>query len=445
MQTTTLMKTLLLCLCICSQALAQIEPDAGTWKTWVLFSGKQYRLPAPPDKKTTETEWKEIQTLQAKQTEAAVQQIKYWNAGAPGYRWGLLTDQLWQERMPAFRPLALLNIAIYDATIAAWDTKYTYNRPRPSGFAKLNTWLPVPQSPSYPCEYSVAAGAASVVLAYLFPQKADSIQKLARQVGESRVRAGIQYPSDVEAGFELGRKVGELVVARARKDGSDVAWNGSVPTKPGLWNGTNPGGPMVGTWKLWALDSASQFRPGPPPDFAKDMAELKNAKSTTQSKARAFFYATQDFWSQITNEKLFEYHLDSNPPVAARIYAFKSIAACDAFVACWESKYTYWGIRPDQYDPTYKAVLATPPFPGYPSGHATTSSAVATMLSYFFPADNKYFVEKARECAESRFEGGIHFRTDNEVGLEFGKKIGEWVIQKAKTDGAEKSKLAKKF
>jgi len=28
--------------------------------------------------------------------------------------------------------MSLLSVAIYDATIAAWDSKYTYNRPRPS-------------------------------------------------------------------------------------------------------------------------------------------------------------------------------------------------------------------------------------------------------------------------------------------------------------------------
>jgi len=34
----------------------------------------------------------------------------------------------------------------------------------------------------------------------------------------------------------------------------------------------------------------------------------------------------------------------------------------------------------------------------------------------------------AQECADSRFYGGIHFRTDNEVGLELGKKIGDYVV-----------------
>ena len=35
----------------------------------------------------------------------------------------------------------------------------------------------------------------------------------------------------------------------------------------------------------------------------------------------------------------------------------------------------------------------------------------------------------AKECSESRFEGGAHFRTDNEVGLTVGHQVGEQVIK----------------
>ncbi len=429
----------ILLLLACTSVWAQIEPNAGNWATWTIVSGKKFRLPPPPDKKATQAELNELLSLQGKPHTQATKHINYWNAGAPGYRWGELTSQLSSGGMPPFRALALIHMAIYDATIAAWDTKYIYNRPRPSrASAQIKPLVAIPDSPSYPCEHSVAAGAAATVLAYLFPQKADSIEKLALEAGQSRLLAGVQYPSDVEAGLALGRKVGQLVIDRARKDGSDGIWQGSVPTKAGLWNGTNPVGAACGTWKTLVLDSSSQFRPLPPPDFAKDMEELKNYTPTVQAKARAFYYASQDFWSQITDEKIFEYQLDTNFPRAARVYALKSIAAYDAFLACWEAKYFYWGIRPYQYDPTFKPVLVTPPFPGYPSGHATTSNAVATTLAYLFPEDSTFFYEKARECAQSRFEGGIHFRSDNEAGLEMGHKVGEWVVRSAKSDHADR-------
>jgi hypothetical protein len=38
----------------CSLSLAQVEPNAGKWKTWVLSSGDQLRLPPPPDEAARE-------------------------------------------------------------------------------------------------------------------------------------------------------------------------------------------------------------------------------------------------------------------------------------------------------------------------------------------------------------------------------------------------------
>ena len=56
----------------------------------------------------------------------------------------------------------------------------------------------------------------------------------------------------------------------------------------------------------------------------------------------------------------------------------------------------------------------------------------ADLYSYFFPADRAYFQKRAKDAAESRFQGGIHFRTDNEVGLELGRKVAAAVIQRLK-------------
>ena len=95
-----------------------------------------------------------------------------------------------------------------------------------------------------------------------------------------------------------------------------------------------------------------------------------------------------------------------------------------------DAKYAYWGIRPNLYDTTYRPLIGfTPPFPGYPSGHATASSAAATVLSYFFPADELFFKQLAQDCADSRFYAGIHFKTDNQVGMELGKKLATYIVE----------------
>jgi hypothetical protein len=65
------------------------------------------------------------------------------------------------------------------------------------------------------------------------------------------------------------------------------------------------------------------------------------------------------------------------------------------------------------------------------------SGMIAELYSYFFPTDRAYFEKMAKDGAESRFQAGIHFRTDNEAGLTLGRKVALAVIQKVKTDGAD--------
>ena len=146
-------------------------------------------------------------------------------------------------------------------------------------------------------------------------------------------------------------------------------------------------------------------------------------------------FAAYNIWA---NQKIFEYRLDNNTPFCNRIYALLGVAVHDAAIAIMDAKYAYWGIRPFQYDSTYHPLIFTPPFPGYPSGHATASSTAATVLQYFFPADAAQFKKIAQECADSRFYAGIHFKSDNETGLELGKKIGEYVVNNwNKREGAK--------
>ncbi len=436
--------TLLSCLFILIgllQSYAQVEQRAGNWKTWVIASGEAYRLPPPPNASATQAEEKTLLGMQHQRDSSAIRLMNYWNAGAPAYRWQTVVERLYGFPPAWARAKALMNVAIYDATVAAWNTKYAYQRPRPSTHnPALTPYFAKPDSPSYPCEHAVAAGAAAAILGYLFPAKADSIRQVAEGACRSRVLAGVAYPSDVSAGFELGQRVAQAVIERAKTDGSDAVWDGKRPAGTGLWTDKRPPSqPMNGYCKPWVLTAGNQFRPGPPPDPAEGMKELKEARKSPQTMARAYYWAYNDFWSEVMDQKLFENGLNGNPPRAARVYALVSVAAFDAGIACWDAKYTYWSIRPDQYDPTYKPPLMfTPPHPSYPSGHATISTARATVLSYLFPEAGSFFMDKAQEAAESRFEGGVHFRIDNVVGMDMGRKVGDEVVKRARQDGADR-------
>lgn len=429
-----------------AQLQAQVEPGAGTWKTWFISSGKDYRLPAPVPSKN------EVADVIAKQQsldDAAKKYINYWNAGSPGYRWHEMMNKIWVVDTGRYGALAnmLLGTGIYDATIAAWDTKYTYNSQRPFVADKrIKVYTVKPESPSYPCEYSVAAGVAVTIFSKFYPHLADSVKKMAEQLMNSRIAAGVAFPNDTRAGFDLGKRIAEKEIESTKDYVSTVPWDGKIPDKPGLWRGRFAMLPTAGQNKTAVLSSASEFRAPPPPDFAKEMEELKNYKQNFRSLSNAFYWANQSWFTDNIPKKQFENNLHLNPPRSARMNAALAVASYDGFVACWDTKYTYWGIRPNQYDTTFKpAILITPPFPGYTSGHAVVSSVTAEMLSYFFPEDKELYRQKAKDAAESRFQAGIHFRTDNEVGLEMGKKVAAKVIERVKKDGADESAAKQKF
>lgn len=432
-------RNLLMCglsLLMIAHAAAQVEPAAANWKAWFIESPKAYRLPPPPSNKDEVTQ---VLAAQAELNASDMEKITYWSAGAPGYRWYAMVTKLWMSGGGTNGTLAqlLVGTATYDATLAAWDTKYAYNRPRPFvANSKIKVYGQKPESPSYPCEHSVAAGAAATIIAHFFPAMADSVNRMAQQVMTSRIAAGVAFPSDTRAGFELGKKIAEKEIEATKNFTTTKQWDGKIPEGPAHWKGKNPMLPMAGYNKTVVLESGSQFRPSPPPDFASEMEELKNFKQTFRSQANAFHYASQNPGNDMLTKLIFENNLQFNPPRAARVYAAVAVANYDAFTACWDAKYAYWGIRPDQYDPTYKPLMMSPPFPGYPSGHAVLGSAGAELLAYFFPLEKDQCMKMAKDGAESRFHAGIHFRSDNEVGLVLGRNVAAMVIDRLKNDGS---------
>jgi membrane-associated phospholipid phosphatase len=427
----------------------QIEPQAGEWKTWVLASADEVRPDAPPDQAAALLEIEEMRALISERDDAALEQVAYWDAGSPSYRWNEIAAQIITAELPPTwmsRTMALMNIAIYDAMVAAWDAKYAYNRSHPSKVdTSLVTLIPDPASPSYPSEHAVAAGAASEILAYVFPDRAQSFRDQARAAADSRVLAGVNFPSDVEAGLVLGRAVAEKVIEQAMADGSDAPWTGTVPQGPGMWVGDAPSVPLMGSWKTWVLESGSQFRLDPPPaidspEMLAELAAVKNFTRTVPSTMGAYYWQSDEsyfYFFEWASRHIFEQKLDNNPPRAARVYALMSIAGYDAMVACYDTKYAYWLIRPSQLDPEITPLFPVPPFPSYPSAHACNSGASAAVLAYLFPADGEAIIARAENAADSRMWAGIHYPMDRDGGLAIANAVADLVIERAKVDGAD--------
>ncbi|TMI94787.1 MAG: phosphatase PAP2 family protein [Bacteroidetes bacterium] len=422
-------------------AMAQINSphqpvnyEAANWKTWLLNNPQQIIIAAPPSSSQSKTELQSIKQGMAKLDDKKLTQIKYWDAGAPAYRWNqIVLGLMFQKQEVLLRmPAAWMNIAIYDATILAWKEKAKYKRKRPNELdPSIKPVINAPLTFSYPCEHSVTAAAAAYMLVYFFPEKTDSIMQMAHAASQSRIDAGVQFQSDVDAGWKLGEQVAKEIIEKAKNDGSAIKWDGNMNKDPKKWTGAYPMGITLPLFTPIVIRSADQFRLPPPPDFENDMKELKNFKQNFNSRSLAYYWASHgpEIWNDLASQKMFEYRMSDDAPAVSRVYTVLNVAYHDAVIAIFDSKYTYWGIRPIQYDTTYKPLITTPPFPGYPSGHAGGAGTTAAVMEYFFPADAKLFWQMAQDCADSRFYAGIHFRTDNEAALKMGKELGKYVAE----------------
>lgn len=432
--------------------LAGFEPAAGGWTTWVIDRVSTLRPAPPPSRAATEAELVELRRLAAGRDAVTRAAIAYWDTGPPAYRWnqlavaGLLEDGVYTH--VAVRGLALLHVALHDATVAAWETKYAYKRPRPSHLdRRLSAVVVVPATPSYPAEHAVAAAAASEVLAYLQPDRAAFYRERAEEAARSRMLAGANYPSDLAAGLALGREVAARVIARGRADGSAVAWTGRVPAEVGQWTGNQPVLPQAGWWRPWLLARPDELRPAPPPAhdsprMATEIDQVRTVERTPRRIAAALFWEhaaggsrSYQFWNERLSRALLEYRLDHNAPWSARAYAMTNVALYDAAVACWDAKYAYWAIRPDQLDRSLRPLFTTPNHPSYPSGHSCFGSAAATVLAHLFPREAAAFEALASESSESRLWAGIHFRSDLDAGRALGRAVGRRTIEWARADG----------
>ena len=120
------------------------------------------------------------------------------------------------------RNLALLNLAMMDAAISCWDSKYFYFNPRPCQVdPSIKTLTGVPNFPAYVSGHSTFSGAASAVLSHIIPSKASEFNAMAIEASNSRLFGAIHYRSDCEKGLLLGKAVGNFAVNRAVTDGAE--------------------------------------------------------------------------------------------------------------------------------------------------------------------------------------------------------------------------------
>jgi uncharacterized protein (TIGR03437 family) len=209
-------------------------PFFGAVKGWNMTPADIVNeRPGPPPSTSSaqmQAEIAEVKQVQQNLTRAQLAIATKWADGAssptpPGH-WNFIAESYIGgagfSEVRAARAFALLNMALMDAAIACWDTKYFYYNPRPSQMDKgIKTEIGLPNFPSYTSGHSAFSAAAASVLTYLFPSGQQYFDAQTEEAAISRLYGAIHFRSDIDVGKTQGRRVGTYTVKFAQNDGAD--------------------------------------------------------------------------------------------------------------------------------------------------------------------------------------------------------------------------------
>ncbi|MEO3406037.1 phosphatase PAP2 family protein [Mucilaginibacter sp. CAU 1740] len=480
-------------------APSSLDLTADTWKP-VLISDFNAFTVAAPDAVTSPAyvaDLNEIKAYQRNLSDAQQKVIQYWSAGSV-LRWNeILRELVAKHNLPPYqnadgtypapnsanpfnypefpfsnppyaaRAYAYVSATQYDALIAAWHFKNQYKRTAPyKNDSNVKALIPASELPSYPSEDAVVSGATSEIMKLLFPTEIAYIQQKVDDERFYRIASGANTRAEFAAGESLGRQVALLFAARARADragkaiGTPDIWKSFETTTAAkgeqFWVSleTPKRPPMLPLFSkvipfLFDTLTVVAIRPGPP--YATNSAEFKKETEEVLSFSKdhsrdheelvAFWadgigtYTPPGHWNAIAAD---EFVKQKYSEVRwARNFALLNMAEMDAAIVCWDTKYFYFNQRPSQANPIIKTLTGVPNFPAYTSGHSNFSGAAATVLTYLLPDRGSKFNDLAHQAAMSRLYGAIHYRSDCEVGLTTGNKVGQYAVNRGKADGAD--------
>jgi len=241
------------------QLTPSCQPQGGVnlhWRNVTPFggqSGDQFRLDPPPALTSGRYrhDYNEVKEVGAMESAARPQDrtdiARFYAAFSPVSWANSAATQIAVARGSSLsenaRAFALINMALSDAAVAVFDTKYFYTFWRPEtaihagdtdGNLKTEpdpTFVPLitaPCFPSYPSAHGTLSGAAREVLERLYgPRHQDitfsipalpnvilhytTFEAITEDIADARVYGGIHFRFDQEAGAHQGREVGAYV------------------------------------------------------------------------------------------------------------------------------------------------------------------------------------------------------------------------------------------
>ena len=359
------------------------------------------------------------------------------------------------------RSFAILDAAIYDSVVSITRDGHPYL-----------ISVPAPRDARID---AAAAQAGHDSLALLYPRfqaelDALLIAQLAAIPDGKQKQQGINVGADVAA---------RLVAARANDGSAETPPSFVAGTQPGDYRPTPPAFPAP-AFTGWAnvtpfvIDSASEFRPAPPPAvttaaYAQALNEVKSlgqAGSTTRTADQtiaAKFWAPPiwNTWNEIAARAAVAHRTDLE--TTARLFEVLNLTFADSAIAFYDAKYHYDVWRPVTAirlgdtignpaiagDPTWTPLAVTAPDPSYPGAHSTISAAGALVLASFFPNDSNIavtsvalpgtvrtfasFGEIANEAGLSRIYAGQHTPLDDAAGRTLGAAVAGLVLSSSKS------------
>ncbi|MEB3198663.1 MAG: phosphatase PAP2 family protein [Candidatus Sericytochromatia bacterium] len=203
-----------------------MEPLAGSWRPWLLTDPAAYSLPRPPfpGEPGFQAGLDEVETVGRNLTAEQKAIALKWNLDAPAAQWNDIIRPLVRAHglntPRAARVLGYAHALMADTFITTWRNKYQILLPRPNmADPNFKSFVMTPPHPSYPSGHSSCSMAAAAYLSAVFPEEAARVRAMAEEAAESRLYGGIHYRRDNEDGKQLGQRIAEAALLRARADG----------------------------------------------------------------------------------------------------------------------------------------------------------------------------------------------------------------------------------